>query len=260
MRKTHYPIIFIHGATTGRYFLNPPIKSLVKKINKIGYDNFYYVIHDAFASIEENCNVVIEQIEKIMEQTHAEKVNLIGYSKGGIEARYIASKSKIKDKIASVSLYSTPNKGLFFSDWFLKKKRVCLNLFFKFCEKIYYIFKDEQCSIKNVITELSSENMKTFNENVSDNEKVFYQSFLTVSSSIFDSFFLFIFNIITSKYAKDEIHDGFVHESSAKWGEFHLFTNSKHMTHLHVIGFFYRRKHSILNFEYIINKLIERGF
>lgn len=261
MKKTKFPIIFIHGAVTGRHFLNWNVKSIAKTLNKLGYDNFYYIPHDAFASVKQNCEYLQTKIEEIITKTNAEKVNLIGYSKGGLEARYLAYNSSLKDKIASISLYATPNQGLAFADWFLKKKkRVFFNIVFKIFQPLYLLFKDKQCDIVETVKNISSENMKKFNEIVKDNSTVYYQSFLTISKSIFDNLPLFLFNCITSKIIKDEPHDGFVNVTSAKWGEFHLFENSKHMTHLNVIGFFARRKSTIPNFIHIMDKLISKGY
>lgn len=260
MKKTKYPIVFIQGAMTGRHFLGYSVRLLAKKLKKIGYDNFYYIPHDAFNSIKENCEYLEEKINEILIKTKAKKINLIGYSKGGIEARYLAYKSKLKEKIISVSLYATPNRGLPFADWFLKKKkRIFFNFLFKIFQPIYLLFKDKHCDIVETIKEISSDNMNKINAEIKDNNDVYYQSFLTTSTSIFDNLPLFMFNCITSKIVKDEPHDGFVNLSSAKWGEFYLFENSKHMTHLNVIGFFLRRKTTIPNFEFIIEQLSNKG-
>ena len=88
--KTKYPIVLIHG--TGFRDLKWPVYwgRIPKILTEQGADLFYG-LQDCWASTETNAEAIAERIDAILEETGAEKVNLIAHSKGGLEARMAAS-------------------------------------------------------------------------------------------------------------------------------------------------------------------------
>ena len=52
---------------------------------------------------------LLAQVEAILAETGHAKVNLIGHSQGGLDARYVAATRP--DLVASVTTYATPNRG-----------------------------------------------------------------------------------------------------------------------------------------------------
>jgi triacylglycerol lipase len=66
-----------------------------------------------FASSEVRAPIIAAQIDQILARTGKRKVNIIAHSQGGLDARLIASPRGLGygDRIASITMVSTPNLG-----------------------------------------------------------------------------------------------------------------------------------------------------
>jgi triacylglycerol lipase len=115
--KTRYPIVLAHGLTGFRqlfgvvdYFFGIPgdlqsggAKVFVTQVSAVG-------------SAEERGEQLLTQIEFIASSTGAGKVNLIGHSEGGLDARYVMAVRP--DLIASLTTVATPHQGADLADFF----------------------------------------------------------------------------------------------------------------------------------------------
>ena len=83
---TKYPIILVHGVALKekRYFR--AFGKIQSELTKRGYE-VYIADTDAFGTVESNSRQLKEYVEKILDATGAEKVNLIGHSKGGLDSK-----------------------------------------------------------------------------------------------------------------------------------------------------------------------------
>src|SRR4051812_43807637 len=103
-----HPIVLVHGlgakSTYGpiEYFFGLP-KLLKDSKNKLLIANL-----TAWHTIEFRSKQLKEQIEQTFPD---QKVNLVGHSMGGLDARYLASKLGFADRIASITTIGTPNRG-----------------------------------------------------------------------------------------------------------------------------------------------------
>ena len=66
-------------------------------------------------------NDLKEQILQILEAEQCEKVNIIGHSKGGLDARYAISCLEMEGKVASLTTIGTPHGGCKMVDHLLRK-------------------------------------------------------------------------------------------------------------------------------------------
>lgn len=64
---------------------------------------------DPFNGSEARGEQLLAHVEQILAETGYEKVNIIGHSQGGLDARYVAHQRP--DLVASVTTYATPNRG-----------------------------------------------------------------------------------------------------------------------------------------------------
>src|SRR5438132_8722088 len=66
-----------------------------------------------FDTSEERAKALVPQIDAILAKTGAAKVNLVGHSQGGMDARVLASPAGLAlgDRIASVTTVATPHRG-----------------------------------------------------------------------------------------------------------------------------------------------------
>ena len=62
-------------------------------LKNAGYD-VYTARTDSFGTVENNALQLKEQIETLLQKRCAEKVNIIAYSKGGLDARYLIEKTR----------------------------------------------------------------------------------------------------------------------------------------------------------------------
>ena len=113
--KTEYPIVLVHGfmgmdtaAGIIDYWYGIP-----EALEKDGAD-VHVVLVSAANTPEARGEQLIDQIEDILAETGAQKVNLIGHSHGSPTSRYAAA--IIPDKVASVTGVAGVNNGVEFAD------------------------------------------------------------------------------------------------------------------------------------------------
>ncbi|HEX4422807.1 MAG TPA: triacylglycerol lipase [Kofleriaceae bacterium] len=114
--KTKYPIVLAHGLSGFRqlfgvvdYFYGIP-----SDLQSSGAQVFVTQV-TAFASAEDRGEQLLQQIEFIASSTGAGKVNLIGHSQGGLDARYVMAVRP--DLIASLTTVATPHLGADLADF-----------------------------------------------------------------------------------------------------------------------------------------------
>jgi triacylglycerol lipase len=116
--STHYPILLVHGLfgfdRIGKVEL---FQDVIQALRGAGARVF--VPHlSATHSNEVRGEQLLAQLERVLEGTGANKVNLIGHSQGALAARYAAAVAP--DVVASVTSVSGPNHGSELAD-FLRK-------------------------------------------------------------------------------------------------------------------------------------------
>jgi triacylglycerol lipase len=114
--KTKYPIVLAHGLSGFRQLFG-----VVDYFNGIPSDlrsggaQVFVTQVSAVASAEQRGEQLLDQIEFIAASTGAGKVNLIGHSQGGLDARYVMAVRP--DLIASLSTVATPHRGADLADF-----------------------------------------------------------------------------------------------------------------------------------------------
>ena len=108
-----YPVILAHGffgfddfAGAGflTYFYEVP-----EYLEARGETQVFVTTVDPFNSSEVRGEQLLAHVERILAETGHAKVNLIGHSQGGLDARYVAAVRP--DLVASVTAYATPHRG-----------------------------------------------------------------------------------------------------------------------------------------------------
>ncbi|WP_274643534.1 esterase/lipase family protein [Pseudomonas serbica] len=107
--QTHYPILLVHGLfgfeRIGSVHLFHEVKQALRCAGASVFIPHLSVTH----SNEERGDQLLAQIQRVLEGTGANKVNLIGHSQGALAARYAAATAP--GKVASVTSVSGPNHG-----------------------------------------------------------------------------------------------------------------------------------------------------
>lgn len=115
---TKYPILLVHGV----FFRDTKFFNywgrIPGELERNGA-SVYYGNQPSAASIADSAEFLKTRIAQIIEQTGAEKVNIIAHSKGGLDCRYAIAKLGIGDHVASLTTINTPHRGCLFADYLL---------------------------------------------------------------------------------------------------------------------------------------------
>ena len=136
---THYPILLVHGLfgfdRIGPFELFHDIKYALRSAGARVFVPHLSATHSNEARGEQ----LLAQIDRVLEGTGAEKVNLIGHSQGALAARYAAAIAP--ETVASVTSVSGPNHGSELAD-FLRKALTPGHLPEQVAETVATLFAD----------------------------------------------------------------------------------------------------------------------
>ena len=117
--KLKYPILLVHGMGFRDYKLVGYWGRIPDELRKMGCD-IHFGRQDSNGDIETNGRHIARRINEILEETGAEKVNIIAHSKGGLDSHYAISTLNMGDKVASLVTVSTPHHGSLTVDKLMK--------------------------------------------------------------------------------------------------------------------------------------------
>ncbi|MFS2071774.1 esterase/lipase family protein [Pseudomonas sp. CT11-2] len=107
--STKYPIVLVHGLFGfDRIAGYPYFFEIEEALERAGAQVFAVNIPTVNGN-EERGEKLLEHVNRILRETGAAKVNLIGHSQGPLAARYVAA--LYPEKVASVTSVSCPNHG-----------------------------------------------------------------------------------------------------------------------------------------------------
>ena len=108
--NTRYPILLVHGLAMKDTFFMKSFGRIDRILRIQGYTVYTSQI-DAVGSVAGNAAQLKAEIEQILRDTGAEKVNLIAHSKGGLDAKWMIEHLGMADKVASLTTLCTPHQG-----------------------------------------------------------------------------------------------------------------------------------------------------
>jgi triacylglycerol lipase len=246
-----YPIVLVHGL--GALGQLGPIEYFYKipaMLQQAG--NRTHVVNLALWNSIDHC---AEELDKAMKNIFpGEKVNLIGHSMGGLNARLYTSRFDQGARVASVTTIGTPNKGTAMVDHFLE---LFLNEVMDKTEIIAKKLNLSHVGFRQLSKKYFDEH---FHVHVQDVEGVGYFSATSVIKSpvMLNSLPTFwATHRILKHYEGD--NDGFVSEESAKWGT-HICTY--HGDHYAQIGqpFGKGKLDHLKFFREIVGRLKQEGY
>ncbi|WP_409069505.1 lipase family alpha/beta hydrolase [Clostridium caseinilyticum] len=215
--KTKYPFVLIHGVGFRDFKYINYWGRIPKELIKQGA-TIYYGNQEAFATVEYNAHDIKDRILNIIKETGCEKVNIIAHSKGGLDARYMVSKLDMGKYVASITMMSSPHRGVKFVDIACHLPDAIYKYIAKIFDKYFKFLGDKNPDFYTATRQFSTYHSKNFNEEIRDVEGVYYQSYATVMSNLFSDYILTIPYMFVKLTEGD--NDGLVSINSAKWGEF----------------------------------------
>ncbi len=220
--STRYPFLLIHGTGSIDPIHWGRIPSALEQHGAV----VFFGQQDSWADIETNAAGIAVRIDEILTQTHAEKVNIIGHSKGGLEARMVASSLGMQDKIASITTVATPHYGSKTIDGLARLPHFFWRRIAASVNRQAAAAGDKHPDCFKVCNGFTTEYMQEFNENNPNQAGILYQSYACILRFPFSSIILFLTKLVV--YYIEGQNDGFVTTSSASWGNRHsiIYSNS----------------------------------
>lgn len=247
---TKYPIVLAHGVAIKEKKYLRAFGWIAEKMREEGYE-VYIANTDAFGTIENNAVQLKEHVLRILEKTGAEKVNLIGHSKGGLDSKEMILNLEMEDKVASLTTLCTPHKGSIIASkiWSLPMpiKRLyawCIDLFYR------RVFGDKNPDSMTVCRQLClvDEGLET----LGFSSKVYCQSYSSTLKSGKDCFIMALPMRIYKHYTGKD-NDGMVSVESAKFGEYRGDCLGESISHLQIIDLLAKPKNRNAIYDFYIS-------
>lgn len=115
---TRYPILLVHGVFFRDFKLVNYWGRIPAELELNGA-RLFYGEHSSALPVRESARELSLRIREICERTGAEKVNLIGHSKGGLDCRAVLADPLAAAHVASLTTINTPHRGCEFADYLL---------------------------------------------------------------------------------------------------------------------------------------------
>lgn len=230
--KVRYPVVLMHGfgllaSLRRRGHLHEEAMSL----RRHGVPAFAPNVAP-YSTVPTRAEMWKKRIERILEETGADKVNLIAHSMGGLDARFLISKLGMHDDVASLVTVSTPHHGSPIANILLEQPERFQVLVTDICNWMgSNTIEEAKADFYAAVTALTCDYMcHTFNPEVPDHPSVRYWSYAGQAGKGTDvpiNPILILFNSII--YKAEGPNDGFVSVQSARWGEFRGVIEADHI-------------------------------
>ena len=213
--RTRYPILMVHGIFFRDWQYFNYWGRIPKELAKNGASVFYGCQQSA-NTIERSANEIAAQIKTIIEQTGAEKLNIIAHSKGGLDCRCAISRLGMDKYVASLTTINTPHRGVKWVDNALKK--IPRNIQTSVDRKYNSLFSrlgDKDPHFLLGVNELTYASCERFNAETPDSPNVRYHSIMSRMSSPKSAGFPLNFGYHLGKKFDKQGNDGLVGVGSA---------------------------------------------
>jgi triacylglycerol lipase len=215
---TRFPVIFVSGL--GFHDQNRLMNywGLIPDFLKQHGCDVYTANQEAFISIPDNAIKLKYRILDILETSKKDKINIIGHSKGGLEARYMVSRLGMDDQVSSITTLGTPHRGTHLADIILGRLPIPKIATARLVNIYARLMGDDRPDSLRAVVQVTTDGMSKFNEEVQDVDGVYYQSYAShVNKDYPNVLWKTLAGIIKPYEAKN---DGMVGIESSKWGNY----------------------------------------
>lgn len=212
-----YPVLLVHGMGFRDDQLIGYWGRIPKVLEGLGCRVFFGK-QDSNASIEQNGEHLARRICEVLEETGAEKLNIIAHSKGGLDSRYAISTLGMGDKVASLTTLASPHHGSKTVDLLMRFPKFCVK-FVAVCADLWFrLLGDRHPDSYVVFQSFTTASAADFNARTPDVSGVYYQSYGFVMKNPFSDILMWLPNLVVG--AIEGENDGLLPPSAVQWGEF----------------------------------------
>lgn len=215
---TKYPILLVHGVFFRDFrYLN--YWGRTPKELELNGAKIYYGNHQSAATVAAGSREIADRILQLVEETGCEKVNIIGHSKGGLDARAALQIPGIAEHVASLTTVNTPHRGCEFADYLLtiipeKEQQRLADMYNSALRRL----GDPNPDFLGAVNDLTAAACREFNGKTPDVPGVYYKSIGSRLNGGGGGRFPLNFTYYLAKYFSGP-NDGLVDETSFPWGE-----------------------------------------
>ncbi|SEK84105.1 triacylglycerol lipase [Ruminococcus sp. YRD2003] len=225
--RTKYPIVMVHGIFFRDWqFFNywGRVPAELKRNGAL----VYYGNQQSARSVHDSAVELKAAIMQVIEETGAEKVNIIAHSKGGLDSRYAISCLGMDKYVATLTTVNTPHNGCDMVDFLLGKVpgKIADGIARKY-DRIFGRLGDSRPDFMAGVRDLSAVRMQSLNKEMPDSPAVSYRSCMSVMKCFLSAGFPLCISYLIIKKLNGR-NDGLVWEESAKHGRFRL-VDTKHI-------------------------------
>jgi triacylglycerol lipase len=179
-RGPPYPILLAHGLNGFRdlgpveYFFNVP-----GALTDAG-EEVYVTAVAPYDGSPQRARALATQVDQVLRESGARKLNIIAHSQGGVDSRYLISTLGYGDRVASLTTISTPHRGTRVADLLRGGGSVVTT---PIINAWAWLFGEASADTQNnpnaraAMDTLSTDEMARFNEQNPDDPRVQYFSF-----------------------------------------------------------------------------------
>lgn len=111
LTPTRYPVVLLHGFGALANLMQGGVLHREAMYLRARGVHAYAPHANPYDTVSVRAATWATHLERAMEETGADKLNLIGFSSGGLDARWLAREMGWADRIASLVTVSTPHRG-----------------------------------------------------------------------------------------------------------------------------------------------------
>lgn len=215
--KLKYPVLLVHGMGFRDNKYVGYWGRIPNALRNIGC-NVYFGEQDSNADVETNGRYLAERINQILEETGAQRVNIIAHSKGGLDSRYAISSLNMGDKVASLTTISTPHNGSKTIDLLMKLPHCLIKIVCFFTDCWFRLLGDKEPNTYQTLCAFTTDAASEFNRSNPNCANVLYQSYAFVMKKPTSDMLMWLPNLVV-KHIEGE-NDGLLTPASVQWGDF----------------------------------------
>jgi len=174
--KTKYPILMVHGVFFRDWKYFNYWGRIPEELTGNGAEIFYGS-HSSALTVEMAAQELKARILEILRETGSEKVNIIGHSKGGLDARYAISRLGMDAYVASLTTVNTPHRGTPLPEKLLAlAPEKAASAIGRQYGRLFRKLGDDSCDFLGSVNGLTPQTCEELNKAMPDREGVLYQS------------------------------------------------------------------------------------
>lgn len=111
LRPTRYPVVLLHGfGALANLMQGGVLHAEAMHLRRFGV--WAYAPHvNPYDTVDVRADAWADRLDRVLDETGAERLNLVGFSTGGLDARALARRPRWAGRFASVLTVSTPHRG-----------------------------------------------------------------------------------------------------------------------------------------------------